>query len=42
VFYGSTEAANVAALDDADMARKPGSCGQPSPFVDVRVADGEL
>ena len=43
VFYGSTEAANVAALDHADFDRKPGSCGTPSPFTDVRRADtGEL
>jgi len=43
VFYGSTEAANVAALDHADFERKPGSCGTPSPFTEVRRADtGEL
>ena len=43
VFYGSTEAANVAALDHLDIDRKPGSCGTPSPFTEVRRADtGEL
>ncbi len=43
VFYGSTEAANVLARDEADPEEKPGSCGAPSPLVQVRVADdGEL
>ncbi|WP_439679748.1 class I adenylate-forming enzyme family protein [Embleya sp. MST-111070] len=43
VFYGSTEAGNVAALDGADIARKPGSCGVPSPYQDVGLtADGEV
>jgi acyl-CoA synthetase (AMP-forming)/AMP-acid ligase II len=43
VFYGSTEAGGVAALEHDDLDRKPGRCGQPSPFVDVRIDDsGEL
>ena len=43
VFYGSTEAGNVASLEHADIRRKPGSCGVPSPSSDVRIADnGEL
>jgi len=43
VFYGSTEAGNVASLDHADISRKPGSVGVPSPLTWVRVAsDGEL
>jgi acyl-CoA synthetase (AMP-forming)/AMP-acid ligase II len=43
VFYGSTEAGNVASLAHADIARKPGSVGVPSPLTSVRVADdGEL
>jgi acyl-CoA synthetase (AMP-forming)/AMP-acid ligase II len=43
VFYGSTEAGSVASLDDADVDRKPGSCGVPAPSTRVRVAEhGEL
>jgi acyl-CoA synthetase (AMP-forming)/AMP-acid ligase II len=43
VFYGSTEAGNVTALEHADLRRKPGSCGVPGPAVQVRRApDGEL
>ncbi len=43
VFYGSTEAGSVAALHQPDFARKPGSCGVPAPWTDVRVdADHEL
>jgi len=43
VFYGSTEAGGVAALEHEDVDRKPGRCGLPSPFVHVRVDDdGEL
>jgi fatty-acyl-CoA synthase len=43
VFYGSTEAGNVASLEHADIRRKPGSCGVPSPSSEVRIgADGEL
>ena len=40
---GSTEAGNVASLEHADIRRKPGSCGVPSPSSEVRVDDdGEL
>jgi acyl-CoA synthetase (AMP-forming)/AMP-acid ligase II len=43
VFYGSTEAGGVAALEHDDLDRKPGRCGLPSPFVQVRIdATGEL
>ncbi len=43
VFYGSTEAGSVAALDHHDLHRKPGSCGVPAPSCQVRIAaDGEL
>ena len=43
VFYGSTEAGAVAMLEDADLARKPGSCGPPAPFQQVRLDErGEL
>ncbi len=37
VFYGSTEAGPVAMLDDADIARKPGSCGPVVPTAEVRL-----
>lgn len=37
VFYGSTEAGSVAHLADADIERKPGSCGVPAPLAEVRV-----
>ena len=39
VFYGSTEAGAVAHLEDPDIDAKPGSCGTPSPFAEVRVDD---
>ena len=43
VFYGSTEAGNVAHLAHADLERKPGSCGVPSVLTEVRVDEhGEL
>jgi len=43
VFYGSTEAGGVAALEHDDLERKPGRCGLPSPFAQVRIdATGEL
>jgi len=43
VFYGSTEAGSVASLEDADIDRKPGSCGVPAPSTEVRVDErGEL
>jgi fatty-acyl-CoA synthase len=43
VFYGSTEAGGVAMLEHADIPRKPGSCGTPAVFSEVRLdADGQL
>ncbi len=44
VFYGSTEAGNVAALTGDDVAAKPGSCGVPSAATEVRIEEetGEL
>jgi len=43
IFYGSTEAGSVAMLEDADVDRKPGSCGVPGPGVSLRIDDhGEL
>ena len=43
VYYGSTEAGNVASLDGDDVFTRPGSCGVPSTGADVRVTDdGEL
>lgn len=43
VFYGSTEAGNVTSLDFVAEPERPGSCGQPSPMTEIRVApDGEL
>jgi acyl-CoA synthetase (AMP-forming)/AMP-acid ligase II len=42
VFYGSTEAGNVAQLDHVDIERKPGSCGVPAPLQQVRIEGGEL
>jgi acyl-CoA synthetase (AMP-forming)/AMP-acid ligase II len=43
VFYGSTEAGSVAALEHRDMRRKPGSCGVPGPSTEVRLdGSGEL
>jgi acyl-CoA synthetase (AMP-forming)/AMP-acid ligase II len=44
VFYGSTEAGNVASLTGADIARKPNSCGVPSTATEVRIDpdSGEL
>ncbi len=43
VFYGSTEAGSVSCLEHGDIRRKPGSCGVPSPGVEVRLDDhGEL
>jgi fatty-acyl-CoA synthase len=42
VFYGSTEAGSVASLEDADVSRKPGSCGVPAPGAEVRLDDGEV
>jgi acyl-CoA synthetase (AMP-forming)/AMP-acid ligase II len=43
IYYGSTEAGAVAALAHADVLRKPGSVGLPSPGVDVeRTEAGEI
>ena len=43
VFYGSTEAGGVTCLEHADIARKPGSVGLPSPGMQIRADDsGEL
>jgi acyl-CoA synthetase (AMP-forming)/AMP-acid ligase II len=43
VTYGSTEAGGVAKLEFADIERKPGSVGPPSPGVLVRVDEhGDL
>jgi fatty-acyl-CoA synthase len=44
VFYGSTEAGNVASLTGEDVFRKPGSCGLPSQATEVLIdpAGGEL
>lgn len=43
VFYGSTEAGSVAALEHRDLVAKPGSCGVPGPFTEVRIdEEGEL
>jgi acyl-CoA synthetase (AMP-forming)/AMP-acid ligase II len=37
VFYGSTEAGGVTVLENADMERKPGSCGVPGPLASLRT-----
>ncbi len=43
IFYGSTEAGNVAALDHVDVARKPGRIGVPSVATRLRLDEsGEL
>ena len=44
VFYGSTEAGNVASLVGPDILAKPGSCGVPSQATEARIDDetGEL
>jgi acyl-CoA synthetase (AMP-forming)/AMP-acid ligase II len=43
VFYGSSEAGNVASLHHHDLGRKPNSCGQPSLLTTLRVdLSGEL
>lgn len=43
VFYGSTEAGSVAALEHRDLVRKPGSCGVVAPSTELMVtAEGEL
>jgi len=40
IYYGSTEAGSGTTLPDADVLRKPGSVGPPSPGVDLRLGDG--
>jgi fatty-acyl-CoA synthase len=43
VFYGSTEAGNVAGLEHDDLRRKPGSIGVPSVSSELRTDDdGEM
>jgi acyl-CoA synthetase (AMP-forming)/AMP-acid ligase II len=43
IYYGSTECGSATALSDADLLRKPGSVGPPSPGVDLRLAEsGEI
>jgi fatty-acyl-CoA synthase len=40
VFYGSTECGAGTILEDADVLRKPGSVGLPSPGVELDLAKG--
>jgi acyl-CoA synthetase (AMP-forming)/AMP-acid ligase II len=40
IYYGSTECGSGTTLPDADVLRKPGSVGPPSPGVDLRLAAG--
>ena len=44
VFYGSTEAGNVASLTGSDVFSRPGSCGVPSQATETRIdpSSGEL
>jgi acyl-CoA synthetase (AMP-forming)/AMP-acid ligase II len=43
IYYGSTEAGSGTTLPDADVLRKPGSVGPPSPGVDLSLSDsGEI
>jgi acyl-CoA synthetase (AMP-forming)/AMP-acid ligase II len=43
VFYGSTEAGNVASATREELAYHPGSCGVPSGLTETRISDsGEL
>jgi acyl-CoA synthetase (AMP-forming)/AMP-acid ligase II len=43
IYYGSTEAGSGTTLPDADVLRKPGSVGPPSPGVDLRISEqGEI
>ncbi len=37
--YGSTELGVDTVLMPADQLRKPGSCGQPAPFIEIRLFD---
>jgi fatty-acyl-CoA synthase/long-chain acyl-CoA synthetase len=39
--YGSTELGVNTVLEPKDQLRKPGSCGRPSPGVDVKLLDDE-
>ena len=40
VYYGATETGSATALLDVDVFRKPGSVGQPSPSVELRIGEG--
>jgi acyl-CoA synthetase (AMP-forming)/AMP-acid ligase II len=43
IYYGSTEVGSATTLGDADVLRKPGSVGPPSPGVDLRLTpEGEI
>ena len=43
IYYGSTEVGSATTLADADVLRKPGSVGPPSPGVDVSLSEaGEI
>jgi acyl-CoA synthetase (AMP-forming)/AMP-acid ligase II len=44
VFYGSTEAGNVASLGGDEITNRPGSCGVPASATEVRIdaGSGEL
>lgn len=43
VFYGSTEGGPGTVLHDADLERKPGSVGLPSPGIELRLSgEGEV
>ena len=43
IYYGSTEAGSATTLADADVLRKPGSVGLPSPGVDLKIDEtGEI
>ena len=43
IYYGSTEAGSGTTLADADVFRKPGSVGPPSPGVELKLLDdGEI
>jgi fatty-acyl-CoA synthase len=43
IYYGSTEVGSATTLPDADVLRKPGSVGLPTPGVEIKLADdGEI
>jgi acyl-CoA synthetase (AMP-forming)/AMP-acid ligase II len=43
IYYGSTEVGSGTTLPDADVLRKPGSVGPPSPGVDLKLSEaGEI